>query len=61
MTKVSGDANVNTVLQRLNTLSQNEARRTTAEILRVVHGLLQVMSEYTHSTCLLLAVDFPSF
>jgi len=33
------------VLQRLDRLSQNEARRTTAEILKVVYGLVQDMSE----------------
>lgn len=36
---------VEEVLQRLGRLSQDEARATAAEILRVVHGLIQDMSE----------------
>jgi hypothetical protein len=43
--KISGHRNAEAILQRLNRLSQNEARRTTAEILRVVYGLVQDMSE----------------
>jgi len=43
--KISGEKNTEAVLQRLDRLSQNEARRTTTEVLKVVYGLVQDMSE----------------
>jgi hypothetical protein len=43
--KISGERDTEAALQRLDRLSQDEARRTTAEILRVVYGLVQDMSE----------------
>ena len=43
--KLVGEKDTEAVLQRLDRLSQNEARRTTAEILKVVYGLVQDMSE----------------
>ena len=43
--KIVGERDTEAVLQRLDRLSQNEARRTTAEILKVVYGLVQDMSE----------------
>ena len=42
--KIVGERDTEAVLQRLDRLSQNEARRTTAEILKVVYGLAQDMS-----------------
>jgi hypothetical protein len=37
------------ILQRLDRLSQNEARTTAAEILKVIYGLVRNMSEQRHS------------
>jgi len=45
VTKRSGEKDVEAVLQRLERLSHNEARTTAAEILKVVYGLVQDMSE----------------
>jgi hypothetical protein len=38
-----GEKNVEAVLQRLDRLTQDEARTTAAETLEVVHGLVQNM------------------
>ncbi len=43
--KLLGEKFVETVLQRLDRLMQDEARMTTAETLKVVYGLVQEMSE----------------
>ena len=43
--KIVGERETKAVLQRLDRLSQHEARRTTAEILKVVYSLVQDMSE----------------
>ena len=51
---------VEAVLQRLDRLTQDEARTTAAEILRVVYGLVQDMSKQTHAICLSPAVDYSS-
>jgi hypothetical protein len=47
------------VLQRLDRLTQDEARITAAEILKIVYGLVQDMSERIHPTHLLLIVEDP--
>jgi len=47
-----GDKDIEAVLQRLDRLTLDEARRTAAEILKVVHGLVQDMSKQTPCTCL---------
>jgi hypothetical protein len=39
-----GGKEVEAVLQRLDRLTEDEARTTAAEILRVVHGLVQNMN-----------------
>lgn len=58
-----GDKDAEAVLQRLDRLTQDEARTTAAEILKIVHGLVQDMSEQTDSTChgLLLIVEYSIF
>jgi hypothetical protein len=59
--KIFGEKDTEAVLRRLDRLSQTEARTTATEILRVVHGLVQNMSEYIYSLCLPLIVEYPSF
>lgn len=49
------------VLQRLDRLTQDEARAAAAETLKIVHGLVQDMSEQTHSACLLLVIEYTPF
>ena len=49
-----GEKDVEAILQRLDRLTQDEARTTAAQILEVVYGLVQNMSvvmngEHTHS------------
>ena len=39
--KLFGEKNIEAVLQRLNRLTQDEAKLTAAQILEVVHGLVQ--------------------
>jgi hypothetical protein len=52
--KLLGDSEVEAVLQRLNRLTQDEARMTVAQTLGVVHGLVGNMkivmegAEYLH-------------
>jgi hypothetical protein len=53
MKKRLGEKDVEAVLQRLDRLTQDEARTTAAQTLEVVHGLVQNMSavmdgEQTH-------------
>jgi len=43
-----GEKDAEAVLQRLDRLTQDEARTTAAEILKIVHGLVQDISEQTH-------------
>jgi hypothetical protein len=43
--KILGEKDTEAVLQRLDRLSQNEARITAREILRVVYGLVEDTSE----------------
>jgi len=59
--KIPKEKDAEAVLRRLDRLSQAEARTTAAETLKVVHSLIQTMSEYTYSTCLPLVVEYPSF
>jgi hypothetical protein len=60
-----GENEVEAVLQRLDRLTVDEARTTSAQTLEVVYGLVQNMKavidgEQTHLAWLLLAVDiFP--
>jgi hypothetical protein len=54
--KLLGDNEVEAVLQRLDRLTQDEARTTAAQTLEVVYGLMQNMNvlvdgEQTHMTC----------
>jgi hypothetical protein len=42
--KLLGEKDVEAVLQRLDRLTQDEARNTAAQTLEVVHGLVQNMS-----------------
>jgi hypothetical protein len=56
--KLLGDNDVEAVLQRLDRLTQDEARTTAAQTLEVVYGLVQNLktfmdldSEQTHMTC----------
>jgi hypothetical protein len=54
--KLLGDNEVEAVLQRLDRLTQDEARTTAAQTLEVVYGLVQNMKvfmdgEQTHMTC----------
>ena len=44
------------ILRRLDRLSQDEARTTALEILKVIYGLVQDISEHMYSTCFLLAL-----
>lgn len=53
-----GENDSEAVLQRLDRLTQEEARTTAAKILEVVYGLVQDMSEQIHSTRLPLAVEY---
>jgi hypothetical protein len=60
-----GEKNVEVVLQRLDRLTQDEARNIVAEILEVVHGLVQNMrgimdGEQTYSSCNPQSIDSPS-
>ena len=60
--KLLGENKVEAVLQRLDRLTDDEARTTAAQTLEVVHGLVQnirvVMDgEQKHYVCPLLTVD----
>ena len=41
--KLSGDSEIETILKRLDRLTQEEARMTVAQTLAIVHGLLDNM------------------
>jgi hypothetical protein len=43
MKEAFGEEDVETVLRRIDRLTQDEARITAAEILNVIHGLVQGM------------------
>ena len=60
-----GEKNIEAVLQRLDRLTQDEARITAAQTLEVVHGLVQNMrvvmdGEQPHSSRNPQLVDFSS-
>jgi len=60
-----GEKNVEAVLQRLDRLTQDEARNIVAQTLEVVHGLVQNMrvvvdGEQAHSSCNPPSVDSSS-
>ena len=55
--KLLGEKFVETVLQRLDRLMQDETRMAVADTLKVVYGLVQEMSEQTHTTCHPLVVE----
>jgi hypothetical protein len=63
--KLFGDNDIEAVLQRLDRLTQDEARTTAAQTLEVVYGLVQNMrvvidSKRIHLACQLLTVErFP--
>ena len=57
MKKLLGEKFVETVLQRLDRLMQDETRMTTAETLKVVYGLVQEMSKKPYAHCHLLVVE----
>ena len=55
-----GEKDSEAVLRRIDRLSQDEARRTALEILKVIYGLVQDMSEHKYSTCFPLVVEGPA-
>ena len=55
-----GDNRIKAVLQRLDRLTLDESRTTTAETLKVVYGLVKDMSKQAYCTCLSLAIEYPS-
>ena len=64
--KVFGEKDIEAVLQRLDRLTQDEARTTAAQTLEVVYGLVQNMrviigGEQTNSVCKPRFVEYPSF
>ena len=64
--KLFGEKDIEAVLQRLNRLTQDEAKLTAAQILEVVHGLVQNMKvvtdgEQIHLACHPLGVNCRSF
>ena len=64
--KLFGDKKLEAVLQRLNRLTQDEAKLTAAQILEVVHGLAHNMrlvtdGEQFYQTCRSLGVEYDSF
>ena len=63
--RVFGEKDVKAVLQRLDRLTQDEARMTTAQILEVIYRLVQNMSvvmdgERTHLACNLASIEYCS-
>jgi hypothetical protein len=64
--KLFGEKDIEAVLQRLNRLTQDEARLTAAQILEVVHGLVLNMrvvtdGEQTYQGCHSLGVEYRLF
>ena len=54
--KLAGDKKMGAMVQRLDRLTQNEARQTVAQILKVIHGLVENMKvvmggEHIHQAC----------
>ena len=61
MKKLLGGNDAESALRRLDRHIRDEARTTAAEILKVVNDLVPNLSAQTHSICLPLAVEYPSF
>ena len=64
--KLLGEKDIEAVLQRLNRLTQDEAKLTATQILEVVHGLVQNMrvvtdGEQFYQACPLLGAEYCSF
>jgi hypothetical protein len=64
--KLFGEKDIEPVLQRLSRLTLDEAKLTAAQILEVVHGLVQNMrvvtdGEQIYQTCHSLSVEYRSF
>jgi uncharacterized protein YpuA (DUF1002 family) len=60
--KLVGEKKMEAVVQRLDRLTQDEARQTVAQILKVVHGLVENMKvvmngEQIHRVCRPLGVE----
>jgi len=60
--KLVGEKNLEAMVQRLDRLTQDEARQTGAQILKVVHGLVKNMKvvmdgEKIRQACLSLGVE----
>jgi hypothetical protein len=60
--KLVGEKKMEAMVQRLDRLTQDEARQTVAQILKVVHGLVENMKvvmdgEQIHHACRLLGVE----
>ena len=61
--KLLGEKEMDAMVQRLDRLMQDEARQTVAEILKVVHGLVENMKvvmdgERIHETRCTLGVEY---
>ena len=59
--KLVGEKKMEAMVQRLDRLTQDEARQTVAQILKVVHGLVENMKvvmdgEQVHQACRSLGV-----
>jgi hypothetical protein len=64
--KLFGAKEIEVVLQRLDRLTQDEARMTVAQTLEVVHGLVRNMGvvtngEQIHQACYSLGIEYHSF
>ena len=60
--KLVGEKKMEAMVLRLNRLTQDEARQTVAQVLKVVHGLVENMKvvmhgEQFHQACRLLGID----
>jgi hypothetical protein len=60
--KLVGEKKMEAIVQRLERLTQDEARQTVAQILEVVYGLAQnvkvvMVGEQIHQACLELGVE----
>ena len=60
--KLVGEKKMEAMVQRLNRLTQDEARQTVAQVLKVVHGLVESMKvvvggEQIHQVCCSLGVE----
>ena len=60
--KLIGEKKMEAMVQRLDRLTQDEARQTAAQILKVIHGLVENMKvvingEQIHEACRRLGVE----